>query len=264
MDASSLAEFFFNRLKEVTELKDYIAEVHFSFSHMEAMGEEYINLRYNIIGNDRADTLDDATKQVALKKSYKFLVAGNTQKAREDEKRRLLRIVEFQHLYTSLTSYAVLQLREHLNPETTVKVDDIYLWPVAGYAEKYMLTYPSEVDSSYFKVMQSNWGSDYMMFAEINEWAEKSKKIYKKEKEQFKITDIEINKISGLRRDLVHRILLQYEVPIKLKGTRTVDEALIHVGKLAEAIEQVKEDAYNYNKEEWTTVLTHLKDTYLK
>ncbi|CAL1520327.1 hypothetical protein [Chitinophaga sp. MM2321] len=262
MDSLKLADFLFDRIHETIDYKEYIAEVNIGYEYSETYGNKYIRISYSILCNEIFDGLTYNKQQTLFQKppNYTFSLSTNRGRERYDEKKRLLRIIEFRHLYESLASYAVIQFERYLNPETSIKIKGIDLWPEANYAEKYLLT---DLGGKYKSVMHSDFELDVAQFLNLHQLADKSRRIYAREKKLFSITDIEINKLFGLKLCSIRFILLSCDVPIKIKGAKTIDEIHIHIGKFVEALEKEIKSEYGHNKLIYKELFIYIYDNYL-
>ncbi len=263
MDSLKLADFLFARIQETIDYKQYIEEVKISYFHTETYGNEYIRVSYTVLGNKSFDELDYNDKEGMFRKTsdYTFSLSTNKGNFKYSEKKKLLRFIEFRHIYESLASYAVLQLEKHLHQGTPIKVKGIDLWPEANYAEKYLL---SGLHGRYDKIMHSDFELDVSQWSRPHQLAKKSRKICRKEK--FNITNIEINNLFGLELYTIRSILLNNEIPTKIKGVKTIDEIRIHSAKLVEALKkEMNSDEYvrTYHLAVYKRMIDHLYDNYL-
>ena len=255
MDSLKLAEFLFDRIEETIDCKEYIAEINIDYTYAEYYGNEHIKISYVVDTNDSYESLTFDKQEALFRKAphYIFTLSTNKSNDRYNENKKLLRIFEFRRIYESLISYAVLQLGKHLNPGTPIKVKGTDLWPEANYSEKYLL---KGLRSKYNYIMDSYFERDARQWSQLHQLAEKSRKIYKQEKKQFTITDIEINDLFRISLDSIRFVLLKNNVPIRLKEVKTIDEVYIHTIKLIEALK--KEITSEYKQ-----LLTYLYDNYL-
>jgi hypothetical protein len=139
MDSLKLAPFIFDMVKELIDYKQYINGVDISYQHAKTYSNEYIRLSYTVLPNESYKSLSYRERQVLFQKTPHYTFSLSTNRERSDEKKTLLRILEFKHMYESLTAYVILQLESHLNAGASIKVKGIELWPEANYAEKYLL-----------------------------------------------------------------------------------------------------------------------------
>ena len=165
---------------------------------------------------------------------YIFPLSTHAELGQRSEKRKLLRILEFKHIYESLALYVTLQFEKTLNPEISIKIKEIDLWPATSYAEKYL----NHALYLKFKKDLVGFEDDVLQWERLHKLANESKKIYFKDKAYFNITDSKINNIFGLALDDIRFLLLRYEVPIKVKGIKTIDKVYIHTLKLVETLKK--------------------------
>ena len=194
------------------------------------------------------------------KPHYIFPLSTHAELRRGGEKRKLFRIIEFKHIYESLGIYVILQLENALNPETSIKIKGIDFWPEANYAEKYLN------NALYLKFKNDMVGfeDDVLQWDRLHKLANESKKIYVKDKAYFNITDSKINNMFGLALDDIRFLLLRYEVPIKVKGIKTIDKVYIHTLKLVEALKKdIKHEYFYRNKVLYQHLITYLYDNCL-
>lgn len=261
--AQTLSEFLFIKIKESIEYKAYIAAINISFVYAESFGDEYITVYYKVVGNTLFDELDqDIKDNLLLRLNYfRFPIFNNNPKKnyeeQHDDRKYLPRILEFKHLYEGLSQYVILQLESSLNPATTINIQQIDAWPHANYAEKYVLT---SIKDNYPNIMQSLFNADANQITELQQLAEQSQKIYKKEKKQFNITDTEINTLTGLKLYFIRNLAFRNDVPIKITGTNTVDEIHMHAGKLAEALAIEIQDGWEYDRPTFEKILNYVNE----
>lgn len=262
MSSLKLAEFLFSRIQETIDYKQYIAEVSIDFEHDETYGNDYIRISYVVDVNERFESLTSNEKQFLFQQTPKYIFPLSTNQSRSDNINKMLRILEFRHIYESLASYAVLQFETYLDAATTIKVQGIDMWPEANYVKKYLSSALRTANRSgaYFDFEQnvSHWDG-------LHQLAAASRKIYTKEKKQFSITDIEINQLFKMELYSIHNLVLRYAIPIKVKGTQTIDEISIHTSKLVVALKQKMngEDSYRYNNETYRRLIAYLYNTFL-
>jgi hypothetical protein len=262
VDSLKLAEFLFSRVQETIDYKQYIEKVSIDFEHDEIYGNDYIQVSYTVLVNESFENLAYNEKEPLFHQTPTYTFSLSTNKGKYDEKKKMLRIIEFRHIYESLASYAVLQFERYLHPATSIKVKGIDMWPEANYAEKYLSAglQVRKRSGTYFDFEQ-----DVPQWSRLHRLATESRKIYAKEKEQFNITDIEINQLFGLELYSIRSLLLSNTIPIKIKGTKTIDEIEIHTAKLVAALNKEinSEYGYKYYAEEYKRVITYLYDSYL-
>ncbi|RXK82921.1 hypothetical protein [Filimonas effusa] len=263
MDSAELAAFLFQQIEETIGFKQYVSTVNISYDHGNTYGNEYIQVIYRVTGNDQFEQLpfNERNSMFQMASTYVFTLATN--RKRFEEKEKLWRIIAFRYIYESLMSYAALKLEKHLDPESVViKIKGIDLWPMSNYAEKFFLT---DTTDRYSNAMLSDFDIDIVQWNKLHELANNSKKIYDKEKKRFTITAAEITSISYLNSNSVYATLLRYNVPIKIKGVKTIDATYIHTLKLTEALKK------EMNAGDWAIcrpsvcerILTYLYDHYL-
>lgn len=260
MDSLKLAEFLFSRVQETIDYKLYIKEVNIDFEQNETYGNTYIKVSYTILVNEGFRNLAYNEKQSLFHKTPKYIFSLSTNRSRFDKKGEMLRILEFRHIYESLASYAVLQFEKHLDPVTSIKVKGIDMWPEANYAEKYLF---EDLEIAKRHSAHFNFEADVFQWRQLHQLAIKSRKIYANEKEQFNITDIEINQLFRLELSSIRYVLLNNEVPVKIRGTKTINEIRIHVAKLVLALKKEINDKYGYHSNEFKRLITYLYDRYM-
>lgn len=237
MDSLKLADFLCTRVSTTIEAKQYIKEVNIDYDRQESYGNDYINVTYQLKLDKNFDELPLIQQNDMFKgsPSYTFSLSTHTAWGHEVKKRVLLRLIEFRHIYESLTAYVVLQLEKHLNPGTSIKVKGIDLWTEANYAERYLHTALKE---SYIEIMHSTHTEDVRQWQILHELAIKSKQTYLKNKNSFNITDSQIYQLSGIDIGSIRSLLIRYQVPIKFKGYETIDEIYINAFQFVAALKQ--------------------------
>ncbi|MRG45406.1 hypothetical protein GFS24_09785 [Chitinophaga sp. SYP-B3965] len=260
MSSLKLAEFFFSRIKETIDYKQYIGEVSIDFEHDETYGNDYIRVSYMVLVNERFESINSNEKLSLFQQAPTYSFSLSTNQGRSLKKDKMLRILEFRHIYESLASYAILQFETYLDAATAIKVRGIDMWPEANYVEKYLSSVLPTVNrrGAYFDLERnvSQWSG-------LHQLAAASRKIYTKEKEQFSITDIEINRLFSIELNSIHNLVLGYAIPIKVKGTQTIDEIRIHTSKLVAALKKEINAEYNYNLEKHKRLIPYLYNSFL-
>src|ERR1700754_21673 len=141
MDSLELAAFLFAWIQETIDYKQYIEKVSISYEYVEIYGNESIRVSYMIERNEHWDNLPFNDQQALFNRAPDHSFTLSTNKTiGYNKKKKMLRLLEFKHIYESLAAYAVLQFEEYLNEGTAMKVRGIDLWPEANYAEKYFLS----------------------------------------------------------------------------------------------------------------------------
>lgn len=256
--------FLFSKVQETIAFKEYIKEVEMGYEYDETYGNSYVRLFYNIKAKDAFDELpySEQEKMFRGNPNHTFSVSTHTEYSRDVESRELLGLIAFRHIYGSLASYAILQFEQHLNKETTIKVQEIDLWPHANYAEKYFYT---GLSKSYFKTMHVTHDEDIWQWKRLHQLNKDSRQIYLKDKINFSLTDIELNRLPWIHLSEVRSMVLRYNVPIRVKGMKTIDEILIHAPRLAEALKKELGTEYvgAYHKNEYQALIAYLYDGYL-
>lgn len=265
MDSFKLSDFLFTRVQETIDYKQCIEEVSIGYFHTENYGNEYIRVSYEVAVNENYEKMPlDEQKEMFLKaRDYTFSLSTHKENFQYSKKKKLLRFIEFRHIYESLASYAVLQLERHLKPGTPIKAEGIDLWPEANYVEKYIL---SGLYERYNQIMHSDFKWDTSQWDRLHQLAKKSVKIYRKEKEKFNITDIELNDLFDLKLDTIRSTLLHNEIPIKIKGIKTIDEIFIHSARLVKVLKkEINNNEYvqTYKLPIYKRMITYLYDNYL-
>lgn len=263
MDSLKLAEFLYSRIQETIDNKEYITEVKIDFHSDETYGNEYIQVSYTIHSNEKFQNLPYNEKASIFHQTPKYTFSLSTNKMQLDKKRKMLRILEFRHIYESLAAYAVLQFEKHLNPETSIKVKSVDMWPDANYAEKYLAAHSQaqQKGDTYY-----DFQTEVFQWRRLHHLARESKKMYIKEKDQFNITDIQINQLFALDLDSIRSLLLTNAVPIKIKGAKTIDEIKIHTAKYIESLKkEMITNVYvsKYEGGKYKKLITYLYSAYL-
>ena len=257
-----MAKFLLPRVQETIDYKQYIEEINIGFEYKETYGNTYIQVSYTIFVNEVFENLAYNEKESLFNQTPDYNFSLSTNQSRYDKKREMLRILEFRHIYESLASYAVLQFEKHLDPAIAIKVKGIDMWPEVNYAEKYLSEdlQITKRNDTYF-----NFEVDVSQWSRLHQLAIKSRKIYAKEKQQFNITDIEINQSFSLELSSIRYLLLKNEVPVKIRGTKTIDKIRIHTAKLVLALKKEINDerGYQYHDNEYKRLITYLYNRYL-
>lgn len=262
MNSSNIVKFFFERIEETIDYKEYIKEVEVSYEYAESFGNEYIRMSYIISSSKDFDNLSFDERQTIFHKSSDHIFPISTHKQWSEEKKKLLRIIEFKNVYESLASYAIFQFEKHLKPGTPIKVKSIDLWPEANYAKKYFLNNPDR----YSTVMRSHFENDVWNWSRLHQLAKTSRKTFLKQKKQFTITDNEISSLFGFKLDSIYSILLHHQVPIVTKGVATIEAVHIHAAKFVQALkEEIRSSEYvrKYQMNLYKNMIAYLYERHL-
>jgi len=263
MDSIKMAEFLFIRIEETISLKEHIKEVQISYEYDETYGNCYVRFIYKIDVFDSFYSLSFQEKFNRFNGSpnYTFSLSTHAGNGRDDEKKQLVKFIEFKQIYESLTAYAIFQLEKYLNQDTPIKVKGIDFWPYTNYAQKYL---DLALNDSYLKTMNSLHSDDVRDWEQLHMLARKSRPIYIKDKRQFALTDIEINEVFRIGLGKIRTLLIRYHVPIIVKGIKIVDEIRIHIPSFISALRQELSNDYviKYFEVEYETLLSYLYTRY--
>lgn len=262
MDSLNLSSFLFEKVQQTVNYSQYIREVNISYRLDGGFGNEYITVTYNESVNDNYHNLSLNAKQSMFigKPHYVFSLSTHAELGRSSEKRKLLRIIEFKHIYESLAIYVGLQLESVLSKEIPIKIMGIDFWPEANYAAKRLNK------ALYIKHdnLGNNFENDVSQWDRLHELANISREIYDKKKTDFNITDEKINDLLGLGITDIRYLILRYEIPIKIEGVETIDKVYIHALSLVEALKtEIKNEYYIRNQNLYQDLITYLYDSKL-
>ncbi len=263
MNSLDFSNFLFEKVQETINYNQYIKEIFIDYELTESFGNEYIRVTYNVGVNDDFYNLSQNVKKTMFigKPSYIFTLFTYAESGSRDEKRKLLRITEFKHIYESLAIYVILQLENTLNPETSIKVKALDLCPEVTYAEKYL---NNALYLKYGNPATGFFADDVLQWDRLHTLAIRCKKVYADEKAYFSITDAKINSLSGLSLDDIRFLLIRHEIPIKIKGIKTIDKVYVHTLKLVEALKKdIKDEYFSWNKILYKELITYLYNNHL-
>lgn len=261
MNSIYFSNFLFERVLETINHGQYIKEVSINYGLNKSFGNEYIRVNYNVVVNEDFRKLPLSIQQTMFSRRphYIFPLSTYAELGRRNKKKRPLQIIEFKHIYETLSAYAILQFENALNPGASIKIKGIDLWPEANYAEKYL-----------HRSLYSKYRNDRDFEYDVSQWhrlhqlANECKEIYDKNKAYFNITDSKINDLFGLGLNDIRFLLLHYEIPIKIKGLKTIEKIHIYTPKLVEALKKEIKDRYFFrNKNTYRSLITYLYDNYL-
>lgn len=263
MDSLKMADFIFTRIREAIIHSQYIAEVRIGYEYDETYGNRYIRLQYSLDVNDAFEALPFKEQERMFKESsiYTFQLATHNERNKTIRKKEPLRVIEFRYIYESLTSYAYLQLKEHFPPEA-IKIKEIDFWSKANYAEQYL---DAALKDSYFSIRHATLDDEAGQWKHLHELAARSKPVYRKHKQYFGINDRELHELFSLPVSSIRSLLLDYNVAIKVKGEKTIDEIRIYIPGLLMALkkELLTDFARQYYKKVYQSIITYLYDQFL-
>lgn len=263
MNSLNFSNFLFERVSETISQRRYVEEVSIEFGMAESFGNEYIRVDYNVKANQDFYNLPKALRKniFSHKPQYIFTLSTHAEYTRGSEKKKLLKIMEFKNIYESLAVYVALQLEQVLNPKAIVKIKGIDFWPEANYAEKYLDSALYLKDKNY---RHNSFKYDVLQWDRLHKLANESKKIYTKNKSYFNITDHKINGLFELGLNDIRFIVLNYNVPIKVKGSKTIEEVHIHTLLFVEALKiKIKDIDYWRDIGVYKSMIIYLYNNFL-
>lgn len=263
MNSLNFSNFLFERVSETISQRRYIEEVSIDFGMGESFGNEYIRVDYKVKANQDFYNLPKTAQEAVFnhKPQYIFTLSTHAEYASERKKKKLLKIVEFKSIYESLAVYVALQLEHALNPEAIVKIKGIDFWPEANYAEKYLDSALYLKDKNY---KYNSFEFDVLQWDSLHKLANNSKKTYAKSKSYFGITDHKISELFELDLNTIRFIVLNHTVPIKIKGSKTIEEVHIHTLLFVEALKaKIRDKDYSREIDVYRSLVTYLYDNFL-
>jgi len=240
MDSLKLATFFYTRVTNTIAQKAFIKSVTISFDYGDSFGNKYVSISYVAELNDKFHHLSAQEQELILEtfaERHYYTFSLSTHSNRYGRQKCILpRLLEFKHIYLSLTLYVTAQLEAHLLADVSLNIQGIDYWPYLNYAEKYFTQlYDS---NNYENLLSSHYKTDVVQYKRLHELSIKSKGIYHKQKKIFKVTDHESAGLQLLGMNSIRQILLSHDVPIKITGIKTVDEIHIHVPLYIKALQK--------------------------
>lgn len=264
MDSLNFSNFLFKRVLETINQSKYIQEVSIDYELDGTFGNEYIRVEYKVVVSQDFHNLSNSDQDafINLKPQYIFTISTHAQRNWGNEKKKLLKILEFKNIYDSLAVYVTSQFEHMLNPETAIKIKGTDLWPAANYAKRYL---DSALYIKHKNHIYSSFENDVLQWDRLHKLSNDSKKNYTENKSHFSITDIEINHLFGLEPNDIRFILLNHKVPIKVSGFKTIEKINIHMPKLAEALKaRIKDNYYRRDNNVYQSLITYLYDNFLQ
>jgi len=246
-DSIELAVFLNTKVMNTIQYIKYIESIEMYYSRLSSYGNEYIRFTYIAYTNKEFKNLNEV-KKVSIentfreKPSYIFSLVKNPQ--RFEEKKIAYRIVEFKHLYTSLTSYAILQIENSTKNKISIKVEGIDHWPDLIYSENFLTRLLNEKEV-YETLMHSSYKTDIYQYYDLKKLAIKSSLVYKTQKDEFVISDNEIVNLFDFKLDDIRYVLIRHNVSINIKGSISIEEITIHAFEMIKAIENEIEKVDN-------------------
>lgn len=254
-DSLALSFFLFQRVENTIVQRDYIKTVEISFEYSESFGNEYIRLSYVVDVNKKFNLLPSMEQErvsETFKGSPNYIFSLVKHSNRHHKESHLLsRIAEFKIIYLSLASYLTAQFEKHLLPGTFT-IQGVDHWPRFNYAEKYYKRLLETYDD-YESTFRSRYSTDVIQYTDLNELSMESRKTYLKEKDLFMVTDCNLSNLNLMTLNSIRRILIHWKVAIKVKGTKTIEEILIHlplfIDALKKEIGRLQEYTFTYNQD---------------
>jgi hypothetical protein len=255
MDSVKMAEFLFTRIQQTIAKKQYIREVKIGYSFNESYGNAYISLTYALKANADFHELPFQDQHTMFKgdSHYVYSISSSGQSERAKE---ISRVIAFRNIYESITAYATLQLETNLQPNTSIKIKSIHLWPNSNYAEKYLnqLVAKQHFYPDIYEIKSDTW-----QWEPLHLLALKSKK--KLFREKCLISDLEIFERYGFSTADIRRYVISCDIPIKVKGVKIISEILISVPALIYAL-KTNTSPLGYNGS-FPGLINNLYDHYL-
>ncbi len=263
MDSLKIVDFLFPKIQETISLSKFVKAVELRFHINESFGNEYIKLKYEIKGNDSYSELNfnDQRKMFKGPSHYIFTLSTHSEIGYRNFREKLLRILEFKHIYQSIATYIAFQLEGPLMPDTAIKIQGINLWPEGIYAEKYLST------PNYRKGERNLWDAfrtDVSQWDHLHILARETRKQVSEQRDQMCITDMEISKLFDIDLHRLRWLLVEYQVPIKISRKKIIDKIQIHGPKLIKAIKiELESDDFYGQRYPLCKLIEYIYNTYL-
>ncbi|MBL0913751.1 MAG: hypothetical protein IBJ09_15400 [Bacteroidia bacterium] len=263
MNSFKIAHFLFHKVEETIKFKLYVAEVVIRFEFNESYGNEYIRLSYSVTPNDNFEKLSKKQQDSMFKGSPDYIFSLSTHaESYTSTENKLLRILEFRHIYDGIMSYVLLQLEQCMPQAVALKVKNPDMWPLASYTESYLNTLLHQNRSL---LLYETAKSDSFQWGRLHSLSKRSAALFSQEKKYYSITDLELQTQTGLSLQDIRWLLLHYEVPLKTKGSRIIEKVKIHALRLATALKkELNDGSYVYNTHAYRQILDHLYKYHLQ
>lgn len=270
MDSLKLTNFFYPKVANTLDKKEFVKSIEISFEHQESFGNENIRVTYEVSLNEKFDTLSIDQKD---KVSESFLGSRNyiftLRTANERQSKEIfVRLIEFKHIYISLTSYIAEQLESELGKEIPIRIESLDHWPLLSYCEKFF-RYLYKEYGDYRYLIDSNYKKDVRQFEALYKLSNRSKKVYLENPEQFEFSDQYLTYICSVSVDQIREIIIKYKVPIRAEGGKTIDNIRIRSIDFLKAIKaetrrlrRLGRDWYEDRITQFESILLALYDEY--
>ncbi|TJY65407.1 hypothetical protein FAZ19_09665 [Sphingobacterium alkalisoli] len=258
-----MVNFLFPRIQETISLSKFVKAVKLGFHTNENFGNEHIKLTYVIKGNDSYNGLDynDQREMFRGASHYIFTLSTYSDTNYGNFREKLLRILEFKHIYQSIATYITFQLEGALMPNTAIKIQEIDLWPEGIYAEKY-LSNPNYREDK--RNVRDAYRADVRQWSHLRNLAQETKKQVAEQCDQMCITDLEINKLFDIDLHRLRGLLVQYKIPIKISRKKIIDKIEIHAQALVRAIKtELDSDDFYGQRYPLYKLVQYMYNTYL-
>lgn len=263
MDSLKIADFLFPWIRETISLSKFVKAVELRFHINESFGNEYIKLTYKIKVNDfyKESDFNDQRKMFMRPDHYIFTLSTHSKTGYGNFREKLLRILEFKHIYQSVVTYIAFQLEAALMPDTAIKIQEINLWPEGIYAEKY-LSSPNYRKGE--RTLRDAYRTDVSQWDRLHILARDTRKQVSEHSDQMCITDIEINKLFNIDLHRLRWLLVEYRIPIKISVKKTIEKIQIHGQELVRAIKTELESENFYGlRYPLYKLIEYMYNTYL-
>ncbi len=238
----NLSKFFSIRLKNTIKYKEYVEGLELSYWRDENFGNDYIRIYYELKASEKYRQLNEE-EQKKVKQFfegsyyYVFPISTRSQRLMYSDSQEFIRLLEFKYIYLSFASFLVAQLEEHFPRDFPIKVKSLDNWPDLNHVESLFRNINFSMNG-YKAQFQSDYQWDVWQWQELHRLGLDSRKIFLEEKSSFAVRDSDFPEVYSreFNRSHIRSILLEYKVPVHIKGDKTIEEVRIHTLSFARAI----------------------------
>ncbi|QNF32510.1 hypothetical protein HUW51_07140 [Adhaeribacter swui] len=242
---TEVIDYFHLRIRGLIRYKHLIRDIKIFIERVEYYGYDSFRIHFNVILNEENFDLMPVDDLVQIDKYFvdkyvSFLIKEGGYKSYRDH---LKRLKEFYDLYNTLTTFLIKFLDATFSDTISIQIESPDNFPELNYVHRFW----NDNDfspSAYEQLYKTDLNVDSYQFLSLHKLAQDSKEFIKTLSKSCWLTDKQIHRyFKGSRAD-VRSFVIQHQVPIKIKGYRTINKVLIEgntlksiIGKLPELVE---------------------------
>lgn len=239
---------------------ELIGSVSIFFSHQDVFGNENVVVHYQVDAKaNREDELRSQLRKLYTKEVDQphYVFTLNTEKTRFTDG-NFLTWIEFSNIYSSLTNYAILQLERRLGSEFPIKVKSLDQWSQLNYTENFLKVLCNNYRQLQYDIFDNFELNSFHHHNELIQLSVLSKSIIKGNRSRYKLSDKMLLKqvrymfrLSPLNYSDIRRLILKYQIPIKLKEERVINEVFFAPSDfltiLKDELDLIKSEKHNWS-----------------